>query len=532
MRNQIKEFLLREKEVCTVACIVVIHFLVNYIWLKLDNFPLWFDFGGYYKRSIDIFYASQKGWADFSQALRGIGSYHGAYFPHRLVLPLFSLPWYYFFGLSPDTAVMSSSLFMAIALFSTYAIASKLFDRSTGLLAVFILSTSPAFFIYYRRYSPESAVIAVVGLTAYFLLCSENFQRRGYSALFGIGLGLSLMTKELSAVFIFGIVIYALYKALFSYTSLPDQDRQKKRAVKNFIISLCIAGVLAFPLYWLHRQRIFLALRDSAYSNAMRQKYNMPVPFSLQGMTYYIHMMFNFGISPLSSVFFIPGLYLYLKTKVDNKGFLIFWLFSSYVLLSSAQTKAWYYGISLLIPIVLITSHGVNALFKNKKARLLLIVVIVIGGIQSLLIYSFPVFEFLKSPFSKNEYERPFPVSEDWKLDEIIDYIKDNLTDAEENARVHVGANLYAFSPMTLDYVAAEKEVKLLFAGAQLTIDEILECDFVIVKSGSEQGIFYSLEQAQMTKEALITSSQFIKLQKIFSLPDGSEIEIYKKISL
>lgn len=226
MRSQVKEFLLREKEVCLVACIVVIHLLVNYLWLKADNFPLWFDFGGYYKRSIDLFYASQKGWVDFVQALQGIGRYQDAYFPYRLILPLSSLPWYYFFGLSADTAVLSSSLFMAIALFSTYAIASKLFDRSIGVWAAFILSTSPAFFAYYRRYLPDAAIIALVGLTVYFLLCSDNFQRRGYSALFGMGLGLSMMTKELSIVFIFGIVSYVLYKAFFIGLSLMPQEER------------------------------------------------------------------------------------------------------------------------------------------------------------------------------------------------------------------------------------------------------------------------------------------------------------------
>ncbi|KPK96878.1 MAG: hypothetical protein AMJ95_11880 [Omnitrophica WOR_2 bacterium SM23_72] len=530
MRIRVKEFLLRKKEVCLVAGIVVIHFLVNYIWLKLDNFPLWFDFGGYYKRSIDLFYASQKGWVDFVQALQGVGRYYEAYFPYRLILPLFSLPWYYLFGLSTDTAVMSSFLFMAIALFFTYAIASKLFDRPTGVLAAFILSTSPAFFIYYRRFSPDAAIIGLIGLTAYFLLCSDNFQRRGYSVLFGLGLGLSMMTKELSIVFIFGIVIYVLYK-IFFYRSFLDA-RGRKRALINFTIALCLAGVLMFPLYWLHRQRILLSLFGGPFSNAMRQKYGMPAPLSLQGLTYYIYMIFDFGISPFACVFFILGLYLFLKRKIDHKWFLIVWLLSSYVILSSAQTKAWYYGISLLIPIVLITSFGVNTLFRNKKARFLLIVIMVIGGIQSLLVYSFPVFKVLDFFHLKKEYDISNTINEDWKLAEIVDYIRDNLSVAQKDALVYVGADLNALSPMTLDYVAAEKKVSLRFAGSHLIIEDILECDFVVFKSGIELGTFFPLEQARRVKEALMKNRQFIKLQKEFSLPDGSQILIYKNLSL
>jgi len=529
MRSRMKEFLLRKKEVCLVAGIAVIHFLVNYIWLKLDNFPLWFDFGGYYKRSIDLFYASQKGWVDFTQALQGIGQYYDAYFPYRFVLPLFSLPWYYLFGLSADTAVMSSLLFMAIALFSTYAIASKLFDRSVGVLAAFILSTSPAFFVYYRRYSPDAAIVGLIGLTAYFLLSSDNFQRTGYSVLFGLGLGLSMMTKELSIVFIFGIVSYVLYKTFF-YRSFLDA-RGRKRALINFTIALCLAGALTFSLYKLHGQKIIFNLRDSAYSNAMRQKFDMPAPLSLQGMAYYIYMIFDFGISPFTCVFFILGLYLYLKRKIKHKGFLIVWFLSSYVILSSAQTKAWYYGISLLIPIVLIASYGVNTLFRNKKARFLLIVIMVIVGIQNFLVYSFPVFKVLDFFHLKKDYEICYPINQDWKLTEIVDYIKDNISDAQEDTFVYIGADLYALSPMTLDYVAAEKKVSLRFAGNDLTIQGILECDFVVFKSGIELGTFFPLEEARRIKEALIKSHQFIKLQKEFSLPDGSEIKIYKKLS-
>jgi hypothetical protein len=512
----------------TVLTLVVAQAIVNFIWLKKDNFPLWFDFGGYFKRSLEIYYASQNGLVDFIKAILGIGEYMRAYNPHRVILPLFSLPWYYIWGMTADAAVMSCTTFLAISLFSIYGIASRMFDKMTGFLAAFILSVSPGFFTFYRRYSPEFASTAMVALTAYFLLCSQNFRSRRYSVLSGIGLGLSMITKEMAFAFIFGIIIYSLYKAKFFSWFNPSNLKDAKVTLINFIIALFIAGVITVPIYLLHRQHIFQLLFHHAYSNTVRQLYNMPVPYSLEGITYYIRNLFNFSFLPLYSICFCLGVVLCLWRNLSNKGFLFFWLIGSYIMLSSIQTRAWYYGIPLLIPISIITAYGINSVFKNKISQILLISIVITWGILNFLVYSFPIFgsshRHILNPDGYSNYL--YPVKEDWKLDEIIDYVKENLA-GDNTLLIHAGANLPAFSPMTLAYVATQKKIKTEFAGCQLKTEEALSCDFVIAKSGQNQGMFYSAMQARELIQAL-DKNEFVKLPKTFILPDGSKVTIYK----
>ena len=167
-----------------VILLILVLAVINYIWLAIDNFPLWFDHGQYYQKSILLFFASQQGPLDFVREVLGIGAPYWCHI-HRIIIPLFSLPFYYILGLSADAAVLSGTIFLAAALLSTYAIATRLFDKRTGFLAAFILATSPGLFIYSRRYSPEFATIGIVALMLYFLLRTENFRNRLFSILFG-----------------------------------------------------------------------------------------------------------------------------------------------------------------------------------------------------------------------------------------------------------------------------------------------------------------------------------------------------------
>ncbi|MDD5594903.1 MAG: hypothetical protein PHY94_01535, partial [Candidatus Omnitrophica bacterium] len=107
----------------------------------------------------------------------------------------------------------------------------------------------------------------------------------------------------------------------------------------------------------------------------------------------------------------------------------------------------------------------------------------------------------------------------------------DNLRKGQRRFYVHLGANLFAFSPMTLGYVALEKNLPLEFYGYGLAIPQALSCDFIIVKKSGAQGIFYSEQDAQELLLKIKESGLFTKLSKIFILPDNSQVEIYQKIN-
>jgi len=514
-----------------IISLIIAHATINHIWLKKDNFPLWYDYAGYFKRSIEIYYALPKGFATFVEAILGIGRYISAYRPHRIILPLSSIPWYFIFGLDPDVAIMGSTAFLAISLFSIYAIASRLFDKKTGLMAAFILSVSPGFFTLYRRYSPEFATIALVALAAYSLLRSQNFQSRLYSILFGIGFGLSMITKEMALAFIPGILIYAVYKSQLFYIYNPI-TKERKKALINLIISLLVAGIIILPIYWLHRYSILGEIFHVAYSPQMRTLYGMVGPYSLQGLIFYFKRMFDFSFLPFYSIFFVWGIFYYAREKSKNKGFIFCWLISSYIMLCSTQTRTWVYSVPLLIPLAIIAAYGINKIFKGRIIRVIFLIFIITWGIAQLLFYSFPIVKLNKLSIVRrlSSAEEFYPVNEDWKLDNVLDCIRGNLDNPNSVYRVHVGANLYAFSPMTLSYVATQKRLNLLFSSYDITPEEALTCDFVIIKKWGDQGIFYSPQEAKELADNLDKNNKFVKLPNSFIFPDKSAVEIYKKI--
>ena len=112
-----------------VVSLIIFYATANYIWLKSDARPLWFDFGLYFDRSIDLYESLQAGPRNFIRALLGWGDYSDAFHSHRIILPLVSLPAYWLFGISEDVAVMSLLAVFIILVLSVYGIVKEISNR-------------------------------------------------------------------------------------------------------------------------------------------------------------------------------------------------------------------------------------------------------------------------------------------------------------------------------------------------------------------------------------------------------------------
>jgi 4-amino-4-deoxy-L-arabinose transferase-like glycosyltransferase len=111
---------------------------------------------------------------------------------------------YGLFGRSADVAVMTNVIYLAIALAATYGIGQRWGGRWLGLVSAALLAFFPMFYSMSRYFYLEFALTAMVALSVYLLLATNGFQRRGMSLLFGLSLGLGLLTKRTFAVFAVG----------------------------------------------------------------------------------------------------------------------------------------------------------------------------------------------------------------------------------------------------------------------------------------------------------------------------------------
>ncbi len=171
---------------------------------------------------------------------------------HPLHPPLFFLsavPLYRLFGASVDVGTMVNVLYLAVLIGSVYGIGQRLGGRRVGLLAAFVVATFPAIYALSRLFYIELALTAMVALSVWLLLASDRFQNRTASLLFGLSLGLGLLTKYTYPVFIFAplCLVVARSKAL---KGLKDRLRAGFRLdLRETLLALVIGLALAATWY-------------------------------------------------------------------------------------------------------------------------------------------------------------------------------------------------------------------------------------------------------------------------------------------
>jgi hypothetical protein len=173
-----------------------------------------------------------------------------AWHPNRPPLYFLSaLPLYRLFGLSADVGTMINVLYLAILFGSVYGIGRRLGGRRVGLLATFVIATLPMIYAISRYFYLELALTAFVALSVYLLLASNGFENRALSLLFGLSLGLGLLTKRTYLVFIFAPLCVVVVRSGV-LKSLEQRLRTGHRPeIKGVLLALGIGLALAIAWY-------------------------------------------------------------------------------------------------------------------------------------------------------------------------------------------------------------------------------------------------------------------------------------------
>ena len=227
------------KKIYPLAIIILFHIINTFIWLKIDRSYLKLDAWGHYRYSLEV-YDFLKGFVHFQFPLSAIEPIRR----HGVLVGLVTAPFYFIFGSAQDTAVMiNCSIFLPILVFSVYGIGKKLLNRQAGLLAVFILTSYPIIFNNLRIYMLDLPLTSMVALGLYFLIASDNFSDRKNSLLFGLSLGLGLLTKFNYIAFIIGPLFFVLYR------TFKQKSVLSKRKIKNIVYLAAIAFFLCLAFY-------------------------------------------------------------------------------------------------------------------------------------------------------------------------------------------------------------------------------------------------------------------------------------------
>lgn len=174
---------------------------------------------------------------------------------NRPPLPFLSVvPFYRLFGVSTDIALMSNCLYLGILLLSVYGIGRTVRTGKVGLYAAFLTSFYPILYGISRLSYVDYALTAMVSLSIYLLLKTDQFRSRKWSLLFGLGMGLGLLTKWPFIAFAGAPVAYVAWRsgALSRILFIPWRGSEGTSRLRRLITApwFHIGGALLVSLAW------------------------------------------------------------------------------------------------------------------------------------------------------------------------------------------------------------------------------------------------------------------------------------------
>uniref|UniRef100_A0A7C1JSX5 Glycosyltransferase RgtA/B/C/D-like domain-containing protein n=1 Tax=Caldilinea aerophila TaxID=133453 RepID=A0A7C1JSX5_9CHLR len=173
---------------------------------------------------------------------------------------------YAIWGKSMDSAQYPNLALFVIILCLTFLLARPITGDWGAVGAAALLSLLPMATAMTRLYYMENSLTAPLLVAFFALLHSENFQRRGWSLLFGVALGLALLAKWTAPIYLVLPVLHVLWRSSFW--------REQCHALHTFriewpaaLFAVGTGALMALTWWWAGRDMI--AKQEMPLSNGL-----------------------------------------------------------------------------------------------------------------------------------------------------------------------------------------------------------------------------------------------------------------------
>lgn len=470
--------------------------------------------------------------------------------------PLLILPFLMVFGLSNSYfwGIFANGLLYVASIFGIYFLAKNFLSRQSSFLAAFIFAFYSWTLLHVHVTYSETATSAFIIWSILFLVKSNNFENRRYSVLFGLFLGLGLLTKWITIVYVLGPLLYVFYQII------KKRLFKNKKILINGLISILLSTIISiYPyyqnFYWVVQYFYGHRVGGPMWLIVPDQERN---PLSFYSLTFYLNSFNQLGT--FYFILIISGFVLALRRKSNLKPILlaviISYLFSAFALLKADR------HIIPIYPYLAILSAGVFDFIRNSKFKISLVAFTIVLSITSFLgsvwgkgpmkqsLYSLPI-EFPFGQLKKNyltTISRP-PYIYKISGKEILDFIvKDSNASGIEDPQI---ISLFYYRPldeplMTYNLYNQEKPLQINnFVGTIINdpekdtpyfINIIKNTDYILIKSGQRTDDYFSKENYKTLKAliSLLDSNSYIRdyyepETKIWINQDSSEVTIFRK---
>lgn len=515
----------------------------NYIWLKLDTYPLLWDSAAHFFDSVRIFDLFRQEGFNFIFKIPEINR------EYPVFVPLITAPFYIITGISEDAGVfINSSIFLGILIFSVYGITKNIYNKKSGLLAAFLSAAYPIIFGHSRVFMYDLPLTAMVSLIIYLFIISDNFKKTGSSIIFGVVAGFGMLTKFAFFIFIACIPIYFLLKIILRLAFKPKEAKnifsqiftEYKNEIRNILIALAIAIIIAAVWYAQNLPYLFRILIDVPKTYGEKHPYLL----SPESLSYYFFRLINFQISFFLFLVFILGFCFFLKARVQKKQLLLIWILLTYFIFTFISYKSTRHTLPYLPAIAIISSIGICSI-KPRLIRIISIILIIFIATFQFYSYSYgfsllpPKLTFgpdtnliylFNQAGSENAMEQHrAPLNQDWKTPETLNVISALLPRTSAGAlkvfiipddpRIH--------SPLiTLAYLE-KKPIEFAVGSWEYIADS--KADIVITKDRNWLVPPHFLERINKSVKWFDENIEKFTLIKKINLPDNSNLLIYSR---
>jgi len=507
------------------------HFINNVILIYHNNNPLESR-----RVSINWFSSSVVRYYSFIES-KNFNSFYKTYaqLPFLPLLLYGAALAYPFLGISTASAEIMNMLYFFILLCSTYGIGRTMYNRKVGLFAAFLVSCIPGISDFSRKFFPDFPLVAMVALSLYLFLKTDNFRSLKYSVLFGISVGLGLLTKLSYPLFLGAPLI-----CFFVFEYFTDGMRlSRKKALFHLALALGIGLLLAASFYAPNLHATIAMAKDLSFNIQYIQDKTL-----LQLFRDRIVLKPLFAISAIAFFTYLRRKELFLPLAVIVPIF----LFSL-----SAN-----YGGRYLLPILPVISIILSAeAFSFPQGKIIIVPLLTSFVIMQYFLYSYipdkgPAFmkkDIIVPKLQPAETKNIF-----YGCNKLIDILMTNKSESNGDAQIlftfggdkasylarelcyHIVVKRFKFrvwSYYGIDLFMLKKNFKTFSAGFD---DVVRKADFVIWKNGGEVGIGYdvwhgynNLDIFRELQKAFERHKDNFEVCGRFSWPDKSEILVYKK---
>lgn len=535
----------------------------NAIWMILDHRPPSWDQGGHLRYTFHYWQALTSGSENWWIDVLNVEPFYPPFFHLSLI------PFAMIFGFTLDIAIIANSFYLTIAILSTYGIGKFFYNRSTGLLAGFIIACYPFMVSMSREYMLSVMLTSAVTLTYYLFLKTQNLENKLFSLFFSLVYASGLMIKWTFFIYTLPVIVTVLFNdplspqkrmmqslyylgmvvsllvlpfiifisgeisgifllaELFLIGALAKTYSTKlisPQKLINLIVLTCISVLICFPWYAHNLINISIGMSKFAFPTAVLKggmDWNLPI------WGFYLEMIERQMGMPLLLLFILSLIALLVKGGLNRV--LLAWAILPIVVFTFINNKGARYTMPSLPAMALITAIALTHIRSLPWRKGLYVLTGIIGIVTS--VYAGFVTGSIPLPILGGQFFgfKNLPIAQTWSINKILD---DILTEAPpsqgEFLTVRTLTNHPYFQRGGFRNFSEFRGLPIVVKSVKRNVGEMT--DFFITKTG-DFGVHafrdINPKLTRLLKDPALQKT--FTLFKSYPLPDGSKGLVIQK---